>query len=68
MEPGSNHPMWKCVHFPHRAFPISRHGGNPEVGRHAQKVILDLLEEDAAAWEEELSSKDGEAGAKNDAG
>jgi hypothetical protein len=49
---GANHPMWQSFFFAHRAFPIPRHGGNSEVGDYVQKVVLDHLEMDAAAWEE----------------
>jgi hypothetical protein len=51
---GGNHPVWVTDHFPHRPLPIARHGRNPAIPRHAQKVILNGLEADAVAWEEWL--------------
>lgn len=52
MRSGSNHPMWVTEHFPHRPFPIGRHGGNPVQGHRVRKVVIEHLELDAAAWEE----------------
>lgn len=51
---GGNHPMWMSAFPSHRAFPIAHHGGNPFVAPRVQKVVLDHLEADAAAWEERL--------------
>ena len=58
MRPGGNHPVWITDHFPHRPLPIERHGGNPPLPRHAQKVILNGLDADAFAWEELLIEKE----------
>ena len=55
--PGSNHPMWMSNFATHRAFPIPVHGGNPHVGDRPQKVVLDHLEADAAAWVEFLADE-----------
>jgi hypothetical protein len=55
---GSNHVMWQSSFQAHRPFPISRHGGGSKVGHRAQKVILDHLESDAAAWEEWLDAQE----------
>ena len=49
---GGKHVMWVSP-FPHRPFPIPRHGKEP-VARHVRKVVLDALSADAAAWEEVL--------------
>jgi hypothetical protein len=46
------HVMWVSP-FPHRPFPIPRHGKEP-VAKHVRKVVLDALSADAAAWEEFL--------------
>ena len=51
---GGNHPMWISPFPQHRAFPIERHGGNPELSPHVRKVALNHLEADAAAWEDWL--------------
>jgi hypothetical protein len=51
---GGRHPMWKSAFPQHRAFPIERHGGNPDLSPHVRKVVLNHLEADAAAWEEML--------------
>lgn len=59
---GGNHQMWRSVFPAHRPFPIARHGGKQKVGEHAQKVILDLLEADATAWEEQLTEHEQEDG------
>jgi hypothetical protein len=58
---GGNHPMWQSPFPQHRAFPISRHGGNPEVHPRVRKVVLDHLEADAAAWEEFLDQTEGKS-------
>jgi hypothetical protein len=47
------HVMWVSP-FPHRPFPIPRHGKEP-VAKHVRKVVLDALSADAAAWEEVLA-------------
>jgi hypothetical protein len=59
---GGNHPMWISPFPQHRAFPIERHGGNPDLSPYVRKVVLGHLEADAAAWEDwlEETSKDGE--------
>lgn len=44
--------MWLSAFQAHRPFPIGRHGGDPEVSPHVKKVVLGLLEADAAAWED----------------
>ena len=56
--PGGNHVMWQSPFPDHPAFPIGRHGG--KVGHHPQKVILNGLEADAAAWEEWLDAQEQE--------
>jgi hypothetical protein len=62
---GGNHPMWVSAFPQHRAFPIERHGGNPDLSPHVRKVVLNHLEDDAAAWEdlippEKTTDEDGE--------
>ncbi len=58
MRPGGNHPMWINDSFPaHRPLPIERHGGNRPVPAHACKVILNGLEADAYAWEENIGDE-----------
>lgn len=54
---GGNHPMWVSAFPRHRAFPIERHGGNPDLSPHVRKVVLNHLEADAAAWEEVLEAE-----------
>lgn len=44
--------MWLSTFPQHRAFPIERHGGNPDLSPHVRKVVLNHLEADAAAWED----------------
>jgi hypothetical protein len=44
--------MWLSP-FPHRPFPIPRHGKS-EVSHYVRKTVLDHLEADAVAWEEVL--------------
>ena len=66
MVPGGNHPMWKTDRFPHRPFPIGRHGGDPEVTHHVRKVILDHLEDDAMAHEMELNKSEEDGGDEDD--
>jgi hypothetical protein len=58
MRSGGKHPVWIIDYFPHRPLPIERHGGNPSIPRHAQKVILNGLETDAAAWEDWLAENE----------
>ncbi|WP_369723302.1 hypothetical protein AB8Z38_04515 [Bradyrhizobium sp. LLZ17] len=60
VQAGGNHPMWKSAFVAHRAFPIGRHGGNPDLSPRVRKVILDHLEADAAAWEDWLDEKNAE--------
>lgn len=55
---GGKHPMWITEHFPHRSFPIPRHGGNRPVPQHVRKVILDGLEADLTGWEDVLGAVD----------
>lgn len=52
LEPGGKHPMWLSAFPSHRAFPIERHGGNPDLSPQVRKVVLNHLEADAAAWED----------------
>jgi hypothetical protein len=59
---GGNHPMWVSAFPRHRAFPIERHGGNPDLSPHVRKVVLNHLEADAAAWEEVLLLQEGTNG------
>jgi hypothetical protein len=59
-ETGGNHPMWVSAFPQHRAFPIERHGGNPDLSPHVRKVVLNHLETDATAWEEQLEAENGE--------
>ena len=66
MERGGNHPMWKTDQFPHRPFPIARHGGDPELAPYVKKVILDRIEEDAMAHEELLAKSEEDGGDEND--
>jgi len=54
MEAGGKHPMWISAFPTHRAFPIERHGGNPDLSLHVRKVVLNHLETDATAWEDVL--------------
>jgi hypothetical protein len=56
---GGNHPMWASAFRQHRAFPIERHGGNPDLSPHVRKVVLNHWEADAAAWEELISLQKG---------
>ena len=63
---GGNHPVWLTDHFPHRPFPIGRHGGNHTLPPHATKVILNALEADAAAWEELLARNTDESNPDGD--
>ena len=66
MESGGNHPMWYSTYFPHRrGFPISRHGGNPEVAPYVRNIIIGHLEGDAALLEEYLDPLDGGQEKKN---
>jgi hypothetical protein len=37
-----------------RAFPIPRHGGDPTASFAVRDTVLDHLEMDAAAWEDQL--------------
>jgi hypothetical protein len=64
---GGKHPMWKSV-FPHRPFPIPRHGGNPDVPPRVRKVVLDHLEADAAAWEDVLDRMEKQSGDNGNGG
>ncbi len=57
-ESGGNHPMWISAFPQHRAFPIERHGGNPDLSPHVRKVVLNHLETDAIAWEENLTANE----------
>jgi hypothetical protein len=56
---GGNHSMWVSAFPQHRAFPIERHGGNPDLSPHVRKVVLNHLEADAAAWEEVVEAQNG---------
>ena len=56
---GGNHPMWVSAFPEHRAFPIERHGGNPDLSPHVRKVVLNHLEADAAAWEDLIPQEHG---------
>jgi len=55
---GGNHPMWVSAFPQHRAFPIERHGGNPDLAPHVRKVVLNHLENDALAFEELIPQED----------
>jgi hypothetical protein len=55
---GGKHPMWVSAFPQHRAFPIERHGGNPDLSPHVRKVVLNCLETDAAAWEELVAANE----------
>jgi len=55
---GGNHPMWVSAFPQHRAFPIERHGGNPDLSSHVRKVVLNHLEADAEAWEERVAQEE----------
>lgn len=55
---GGNHVMWQSAFPDHRPIPIPRHGGSSKVGHRPQKVILDQLEADAAAWEDWLDDQE----------
>jgi hypothetical protein len=52
---GGKHSVWVTDHFPHRPFPIPTHG-NKSVSIGVRKVVLDALENDAAAWEDALEN------------
>lgn len=55
---GGKHPMWVSAFPQHRAFPIERHGGNPDLSPHVRKVVLNHLETDAEAWEERVMQEE----------
>jgi hypothetical protein len=57
-EAGGKHPMWLSAFSNHRAFPIERHGGNPDLSHQVRKVVLNHLEADAAAWEDHISAEE----------
>jgi hypothetical protein len=60
---GGKHPMWKSAFPQHRAFPIERHGGNPDLSPRVRKVVLEHLEADLTAFEELLGgNKNGNGG------
>lgn len=65
---GGNHPMWISAFPQHRAFPIERHGGNPNLSPHVRKVVLNHLEADAEAWEDNLAQKENVNGNGEDNG
>jgi hypothetical protein len=50
---GGKHPVWVCTEFPHRPFPVPRHG-NRDISPGVKNVVLDLIEADLAAWEERI--------------
>lgn len=54
--------MWVSAFPQHRAFPIERHGGNPDLHPHVRKVVLNHLEADAAAWEDVIAANEKENG------
>lgn len=63
---GGKHMMWTSTVFPHhRPFPIPRHGGNPEASFVVRDSVLDMLEADAAAWEE-IVERDDDVGVNGD--
>jgi hypothetical protein len=65
---GSNHPMCWSFFPRHRAFPIERHGGNPDLSPHVRKVVLTHLEADAAAFEDLLAATETSNGNGNENG